>query len=212
MIPASATVRDQAEEPALSAAPRLLPIRLPLRRSEEAVERFERLVQEHEASIYRVAYRLCGHRDEAEDLIQESLIEAFEAFDRFAVGTHFDRWVFRIMRNTYIDRVRRQPKARLESLDADIRTPSGETMARDIIDLASSPDTALMARTLDGPIQEALEALPQEFRMVVILADIEGLSYEEVSRVAGCPVGTVRSRLHRGRAILKEKLKRYVRF
>jgi RNA polymerase sigma-70 factor (ECF subfamily) len=69
-----------------------------------------------------------------------------------------------------------------------------------------------MAQTLDEPIQNALEALPVEFRLVVVLADIEGLSYEEVARIAGCPVGTVRSRLHRGRAILKDKLKNYVRF
>ncbi len=83
---------------------------------------------------------------------------------------------------------------------------------REIVDLSSAPDIELMARTLDGPIQEALQALPEEFRTVVILADIEDLSYEEISQTLGCPIGTVRSRLHRGRAILKEKLKRYARF
>jgi RNA polymerase sigma-70 factor (ECF subfamily) len=179
---------------------------------QDAVSRFEALVRQHEADIYRVAYRLCGDRDEAEDLIQEALIEAFEAFPRFASGTHFDRWVFRIMRNTYIDRIRRRSKARVESLDAAITTVNGGRLIHEIVDLSGAPDIDLMARTLDGPIQEALESLPEEFRTVVILADIEEFSYEEVSRIVGCPVGTVRSRLHRGRAILKEKLKRYVRF
>jgi RNA polymerase sigma-70 factor, ECF subfamily len=182
------------------------------RRAENEEARFEALLREHHPAIFRVAFRLSGSREEAEDLVQETLIEAYEAFGRFSAGTHFDRWVFRIMRNTYIDRVRRRPKARIESLDAGSRSSDGQTRVREIIDLESAPDLELMASTLDGPIQEALDALPEEFRTVVILVDIESLSYEETSRIVGCPVGTVRSRLHRGRAILKDKLKKYVRF
>lgn len=178
---------------------------------ENQVERFETLVREHQRAIYRVAHRLCGNPSEAEDLIQETLIEAFESFPRFRAGTNFDRWVFRIMRNTFIDSVRRRPKARLESLESGLLDKSGELMLREIVDFDSAPDTEIMARTLDEPVQNALDALPPEFKLVVILADIEGLSYEEVGRIAGCPVGTVRSRLHRGRAILKDKLKGYVR-
>jgi RNA polymerase sigma-70 factor (ECF subfamily) len=179
---------------------------------DDTIDRFEALLREYQAAIYRFAFRLCGNRDSAEDLLQESLIEAFEAFGRFRVGTHFDRWVYRIMRNTYVDRVRREPKSKVESLDARLVLLGGEEISRELVDLSSAPDTALMARTLDGPIQEALDALPEEFRTVVILVDLEGLSYEDVREVLGCPVGTVRSRLHRGRSILKEKLKRYVRF
>jgi RNA polymerase sigma-70 factor (ECF subfamily) len=180
-------------------------------RRDNDVERFEALVREHQRAIYRVAHRLCGNPTEAEDLIQETLIEAFESFPRFREGTNFDRWVFRIMRNTFIDSVRRRPKARLESLESGLLDKSGELMLREVVDADSAPDTEIMARTLDEPVQNALDALPPEFKIVVILADIEGLSYEEVSRIAGCPVGTVRSRLHRGRAILKDKLKGYVR-
>jgi len=181
-------------------------------RGDDNVARFESLVREHESAIYRVAFRLASSREEAEDLIQETLLEAYQSFPRFMFGTHFDRWVFRIMRNTYIDRLRRRPKAKIESLDTPIVSSTGASVARDIVDIGSAPDKELMARTLDGPIQEALEALPAEFRMVVILADIEEMSYDEISQALGCPVGTVRSRLHRGRAILKEKLKRYARF
>ena len=174
--------------------------------------RFEALVRQHAASLYRVAYRLAGDRDDAEDLLQEALLEAFEAFNRFRPGTHFDRWVFRIMRNTYIDRVRKRPKAPIDSLDQAIEDGNGSSTVRQIVDLASAPDLRMLAETLDGPIQLALQDLPEEFRMVVVLSDLEELTYEEISRTLGCPIGTVRSRLHRGRAILKEKLKAYVRF
>lgn len=173
--------------------------------------RFEILVRENQRAIYRVAYRLCGDPDEAEDLVQETLIEAYESFPRFREGTHFDRWVFRIMRNTFIDGVRRRPRIRPESLDSGLLDKSGEMLVREVVDVDSAPDASLLGRTLDEPIQLALDALPPEFRLVIVLSDIEGMSYEEVSRVAGCPIGTVRSRLHRGRAILKDKLKSYVR-
>lgn len=171
--------------------------------------RFEALVRSNQTSIFRVAYRLTGDRDEAEDLVQEALIEAFEAFGKFRAGTHFDRWVFRIMRNTFVDSRRRRDKSKLDSLDAATNAVSGER--RELGISPFSADTELMSRTLDGPIQDALDGLPAEFRMVVILTDIEGLSYEEVSNVVGRPIGTVRSRLHRGRMILKEKLGAYVR-
>jgi RNA polymerase sigma-70 factor (ECF subfamily) len=169
---------------------------------------FEALVRQHKTSIYRVAYRLCGDRDDAEDLIQEALLEAYQAFGRFDLGSHFDRWVFRIMRNTYIDRVRSSPKSRVGSIED--HTVCGRPI--EIVDLTGVPDMVLLAQTLDEPIQAALQALPEEFRTVVILADIEDMSYEEISITLSCPIGTVRSRLHRGRAILKDRLKSYARF
>lgn len=174
-------------------------------------ERFEHLVREHEAGIYRVAFRLCGNRDDTEDLVQETLLEAFRAFNRFRIGSHFDRWVYRIMRNTHIDRVRRKPKCRVESLDSNFATQTDAQCARDVPARHSEPDLRLMARTLDGPIQKALDDLPEDFKAVVILSDIEELTYEEISRIIGCPIGTVRSRLHRGRTILKDRLKCYAR-
>jgi RNA polymerase sigma-70 factor (ECF subfamily) len=173
-----------------------------------ASTRFEAHVRQNQVSIYRVAYRLTGDRDEAADLVQEALIEAYEAFPRFVEGTHFDRWLFRIMRNTFVDGMRRRAKAKFHSLESVSRGDTGyrlEGMG------PASADAEIMSRTLDGPIQDALDALPADFRMVVVLTDIEGMSYEDVAEVIGRPVGTVRSRLHRGRVILKEKLKSYVR-
>ncbi len=178
--------------------------------SPDDAARFEELVRQHEAAIQRAAYRLCGNREDAEDLVQEALLEAFSAFGRFTEGTHFERWVGRIMRNTYIDRVRARARARTEPLEVAFNQATGETVERHLVDPAAGPDAELMASTLDGPIQEALLSLPKEFRTVVILADIEELTYEAISRMLHVPIGTVRSRLHRGRAILKQKLCQYV--
>jgi len=168
---------------------------------------FEDLVRRHEASIYRVAYRLTGNHEDAEDLVQEALLEAYESFSRFRAGTYFDRWLFRILRNTYIDGTRARPKVALQSLDEPIETETGSQNAREVVDWSGHPERRVLAAALEEPIQQALMALPEEFRLVVVLADMEGLSYEEVSQVAECPVGTVRSRLHRARMALKEKLR-----
>ena len=173
---------------------------------------FEALVQKHEIALYRVAWRLCGNRDDAEDLIQDTLIEALQSFVQFAPGTHFDRWLFRIMRNTFIDKVRRKQRVQTESIDTAFQDADGISHVRELVDMTSVPDRELLESTLDGPIQDALNGLPEDYRMVVILADIEEMSYEEISQIIGCPIGTVRSRLHRGRSLLKDKLKCYVRF
>ncbi len=171
---------------------------------------FEELVRRHEASIYRVAYRLTGNHEDAEDLVQEALLEAYESFGRFKLGTYFDRWLFRILRNTYIDGTRARPRLAMQSLDEPVETEEGTQAKREIVDWSNHPETRMLAATMDEPIQQALLALPEDFRLVVILSDIEGLSYEEVSQIVGCPVGTVRSRLHRGRLLLKDKLQAYV--
>lgn len=169
---------------------------------------FEALVRRHQDRLYGFAYRLAGNRDDAEDLLQQSLIEAYAAFDRFEIGSHFDRWVFRIMHHTFLDTVRRRPRWAMESLDAawENADGGGESTRRDVPDPRSGPETELMAKTLSEPLQRALDALPSDFRSVVVLADMQELSYEEVARVLGCPVGTVRSRLHRARNLLRRAL------
>jgi len=169
---------------------------------------FEALVRTHQDRLYGFAYRLAGNRDDAEDLLQQSLIEAYAAFDRFEIGSHFDRWVFRIMHHTFLDTVRRRPRWAMESLDAawENADGGGESTRRDVPDPRSGPETELMAKTLSEPLQRALDALPADFRSVVVLADMQELSYEEVARVLGCPVGTVRSRLHRARNMLRRAL------
>jgi RNA polymerase sigma-70 factor (ECF subfamily) len=167
---------------------------------------FEELLRRHLRSIYRVAFRLTGNQDEAEDLAQEAIIEAFRAFDRFQPGTYFDRWLYRIMTRTHIDRIRRKLRRPEISLDAPVN-PEGDPRVAFMGDSRDDPQHRMEVMDLDGTIQAALGALPDEFRMVVILADIEGLSYDEVAAAAGCPVGTVRSRLHRAREMLRRALR-----
>jgi RNA polymerase sigma-70 factor, ECF subfamily len=169
---------------------------------------FESLVRAHQDRFYGFAFRLTGNRDDAEDLLQQSLMEAYAAFDRFEIGSHFDRWVFRIMHHTFLDTVRRRPRWTIESLDTAWETTegSGESSRRDVPDPRGGPEAELMEKTLCEPLQRALDALPADFRSVVVLADMQELSYEEVSQILGCPVGTVRSRLHRARNMLRRAL------
>ena len=166
---------------------------------------FEELVLRHQSQIYRVAYRLAGNHDDAEDLAQEAIIEAFRAFDRYQPGTYFDRWLFRIMSRTYIDTVRRRNRRSTVSLDAPMG-PGGDPLVTVMGDSKEDPQQMTEAVDLDGTVQAALDRLPEEFRTAVVLADIEGLPYDEVANVLRCPVGTVRSRLHRARQMLREAL------
>jgi RNA polymerase sigma-70 factor, ECF subfamily len=166
---------------------------------------FEELVLRHQTRIYRVAFRLAGNHDDAEDLAQEAIIEAFRAFDRYQPGTYFDRWLYRIMTRTFIDTVRRRNRRPVVSLDAPMGD-GGDPLVAFIGDSSQDPQHVTEMVDLDGAIQEALDGLPQEFRTAVVLADIEGLSYDEVAEALRCPVGTVRSRLHRARQMLRQAL------
>jgi RNA polymerase sigma-70 factor (ECF subfamily) len=167
---------------------------------------FERLVRVHQDRLYRFARRLTGNREDAEDLVQQGLLEAYVAFDRFQPGTHFDRWMFRIIRHTYLDTVRSQSRVTVESLEGGWESHDGEVMPREIADTRSGPEDEVLAEMLSEPLQRALDALPSEYRSVVLLAELEEMSYEEVARALGCPVGTVRSRLHRARNLLRRSL------
>jgi RNA polymerase sigma-70 factor (ECF subfamily) len=166
---------------------------------------FEELVQRHQTKIYRVAYRLTGNHNDAEDLAQEAILEAFRAFDRYQPGTYFDRWLYRIMSRTFIDTVRQRNRRPVVSLDAPVN-PEGDPLVNLLGDSSQDPQQITEAMHLDGAIQVALDGLPQEFRTAVVLVDIEGLSYDEVANALRCPVGTVRSRLHRARQMLREAL------
>jgi RNA polymerase sigma-70 factor (ECF subfamily) len=168
-------------------------------------------VRQHEVQIYRVAYRLTGNHDEAQDLIQDVLLEALQDFPHFEPGTRFDRWVLRIMSNTQIDKARRRSRVVIESLDAAWDKEQGENPPREVVDSAAGPEEQLMQKELEAPLQRALAALPAEFRAVVVLSDMEGMSYEEISQVLRCPIGTVRSRLNRGRNMMRKLLGPHLR-
>jgi RNA polymerase sigma-70 factor, ECF subfamily len=183
------------------------------KRRDEAQER--RLREQYEAQIaevwdalWRYAYRSTGNRDEAEDLLSETLIEGFRSFRQFRGDTTFLRWMYRVMTTTRIDMVRRANRRRTESLTLT-QDEEGET-TRDIPDPASDPEHLVVAPMLSEPVENALAALPEDFRNVIILADMEQMDYADVSRILNVPIGTVRSRLHRARHNLRDALAHYV--
>ncbi len=169
---------------------------------------FDRLVQRYHKQAYNIAYRLTGNHADAEDLTQEAFVRAFRFFDNYRRDLPFENWLFRIISNLFVDDLRRRPKARIQSLDAPVgNDATSESNAfLEIPDTRENPERVVLHEELDEQIQKALAALPQDFRKTVILADIEGMSYEEISEAMNCSLGTVRSRLHRGRKLLRSKL------
>jgi RNA polymerase sigma-70 factor (ECF subfamily) len=160
---------------------------------------FEELVRRHYRQAYLVAYRLAGSHADADDLTQEALIRAFESRHRYQRDLPFINWLYRIMVNLHIDEVRRRKRAPTESLES---IPA----LADIPDRESDPAQQVLSREVDERIQQALQALPDEFRIAVTLCDVEGFSYEEIAEIMSCSIGTVRSRVHRGRKQLKHRL------
>jgi len=168
---------------------------------------FESLVHRYQNSVYSIALRMTGNPHKAQDLTQEAFVRAYRAFDSYRRGTSFDKWLYRIVTNLYIDEVRRRKRTPYtESLDQPISTHDGGTIERELPDSSTSPEEVFDRTHLDGRLQQALESLPPDFRMAVILCDIEGFSYEEIAQIMNTSIGTVRSRIHRGRRALREKL------
>lgn len=176
------------------------------KRPNPSPDAFEQQALEHLSSMLSVATRLTRNGSEAEDLVQDSLVKAFRAREQFAPGTNMRAWLLRILTNTFINRYRRGGLERsvLDGPDAD-PLADGWVSASSMSALRD-PETAALRPVLEREIQAALAEIPEEFRLAVVLADVEELSYKEIADVMGCPVGTVMSRLHRGRRLLKSRL------
>ena len=169
---------------------------------------FDSLVQRCHRQAYNVAFRMAGNHADAEDLTQETFLRAYRFFDRYNREMPFENWLYRIMSRVFIDEIRKKPRYKTQSLDQPLSMgASGDAeVLLEIPDFASDPERMTLSGALDEYLQTALNALPEEFRISVVLADIEGLSYEEIAEVMHCSLGTVRSRLHRGRKLLRQKL------
>ncbi len=155
------------------------------------------LVRQHSSRVYRLAYRLTGNQHDAEDLTQEVFVRVFRSLSSYTPGT-FEGWLHRITTNLFLDMARRRQRIRFEGL--------GDQAVGLLRDGEPTPAQAFDARHLDTDVQQALEALAPEYRAAVVLCDIEGLSYEEIAATLGVKLGTVRSRIHRGRAQLRAAL------
>ncbi|MEJ5915067.1 RNA polymerase sigma factor SigE [Pseudokineococcus sp. 1T1Z-3] len=158
---------------------------------------WDQVVRDHSARVFRLAYRLTGNRHDAEDLTQEVFVRVFRSLSSYTPGT-FEGWLHRITTNLFLDQVRRKQRIRFDALadDATERLPGTDP----------GPERAFEHGNLDHDVQAALLELSPDFRAAVVLCDIEGLTYEEISRVLGVKIGTVRSRIHRARAQLRRAL------
>ncbi len=169
---------------------------------------FDTLVNRCHRQAYNVAFRLTGNHADAEDLTQESFLRAFRFFGRYDRSLPFENWLYRIMSRVFIDELRKRPRLKTQSLDQPLNLGFGgdSEILLEIPDIESNPEQLLLNDALEEYLQNALNALPEEFRIAVIFADIEGLSYEEIAETMNCSIGTVRSRLHRGRKLLRLKI------
>lgn len=160
---------------------------------------WEEVADRYGDKVYGVAYRLTGNADDAADLAQDVFVRVFRNLHRYEPGT-FDGWLYRITKNLFLDTVRRRSRVRLEALpEEEWRTPASQE---------PGPADVVERRTLEARLEQGLAALSDDFRLAVVLCDVEGLTYEEIAEVTGWPLGTVRSRIHRGRRALREHLER----
>lgn len=176
------------------------------RKKTPVLDEFETLLESQLDGLYSVALRYTRDPAQAEDLVHDTAVRALRFRDRFERGSNFKAWIYTILTNTFIHRYRRQKREReiLEGASRDdVERQLRSESARD---LAYEPESAYLEQLLSDDVIRALDDLPEDFRTVVVLCDIEGLSYKDIADVLKCPVGTVMSRLYRARRLLERKL------
>ena len=172
---------------------------------------FDSQVMPYLDSLYNTAYRMTRSAEDAEDLVQETYFKAYKYYDKFEEGTNLKAWLFKILKNTFINNYRKK-KLEPRSVDfAEIEDSFERIVRRDNSETPSDPEAEFFTGVLDDDVRKALESLPYDYRMVVILADLEDFSYKQIADILDCPVGTVMSRLYRGRKLLEKALLKYAR-
>jgi RNA polymerase sigma-70 factor (ECF subfamily) len=156
---------------------------------------WEQVVREHRSRVYRLALRLTGNRHDAEDLTQETFVRVFRSLSTYRPGS-FEGWLHRITTNAFLDQMRRRSRHRTQPFDPDFQLPA----------TGADPAQLLNDASLSFDVRAALIALPPQFREAVVLCDVDGHTYEEISAMLGVKMGTVRSRIHRGRSLLRASL------
>ena len=165
---------------------------------------FDSQVMPYLDSLYNTAYRMTRSAEDAEDLVQETYFKAYKYYDKFEEGTNLKAWLFKILKNTFINNYRKK-KLGPRSVDfAEIEDSFERIVRRDNSEQPADPEAEYFTGVLDDDVRKALESLPYDYRMVVILADLEDFSYKEIADILDCPVGTVMCRLYRGRRLLEE--------
>lgn len=172
---------------------------------------FEQAAMPFLDALYNTAYRMTRNAEDAEDLIQETYLKAFKYYDKFEAGTNLKAWLFKIMKNTFINNYRRRQLEPPQSDFAEIEEAFENRVSEDAAQQIKNPEQEALEDVLDEHVQKALDTLPADYRMAVMLSDLEGFSYKEIADILEVPVGTVMSRLYRGRKLLEEAMLRYAR-
>jgi RNA polymerase sigma-70 factor (ECF subfamily) len=177
---------------------------------EQKRKSFEKEALPHMEALYRTALRMTKNESDAEDLVQEAYVKAYRFWDRFESGSNCRAWLFKIMTNIFINEYRsksRSPMA-VNVDDVDDNFLYGQLATHDP---TSTPEEEFFAKIFDDDIKRAIENLPEDFRLVVVLSFLEGFSYQEIADIMDLQLGTVKSRLHRGRKLLQKELLDYAR-
>ena len=171
---------------------------------------FEEIALPHLDSLYGAAYRLTRNPRDAEDLVQDSVLRAYRFWHSFQKDSNCKAWLFRILTNTFINGYQKKKRSReVISLAVKEQEATDGVLVQERSQAARSPEGILLDKAMSDDVSHALAALPADFRVAVVLCDVEGFSYKEIAEIMECPVGTVMSRLYRGRRLLKKALHRF---
>lgn len=174
-------------------------------RTDEELRRFQGMIGDNRRRAYTMAFQLTRNASDAEDLMQDTFVKAWKGFDSYMPGRPFLNWLLRIMQRAYLDSRRRDnPIRRAESLNSMISPSDGEVQELPIPDHALTPDQELLQDEFRREIHASLQELPEVYRSAIVMCDLEGLSYSEIADAQKTTIGTVRSRIHRGRRLLRE--------
>ncbi|MBD3182471.1 sigma-70 family RNA polymerase sigma factor [Candidatus Poribacteria bacterium] len=167
------------------------------------MQEFELVALKHIDSLHRTALYMSGNEDDALDLVQDTYLRAYRFFDKFQTGTNCKAWLLTILRNTFMNSIRRK-KRKLQTIHLSEMEEYGSEISDE-----STPEDDLLKDKFDDDLTAAIESLPAVYKKVVLMSDLQGLSYKEIADSVGCPIGTVMSRLSRGRGLLRKRLKKY---
>mgnify|MGYP003347578126 FL=1 len=173
--------------------------------------RFERDAMQFADQLYAAALRYTKNPEDAKDLVQDTYLKAFASFHQFEAGTNLKAWLYRVLQTTFINNYRKAQRQPQLTADAEVEDWQLYKSASHTPDQGKSAEISALENLPDSDIKRALNEIPEEFRMAVYLADVEGFSYKEIAEIVGVPAGTVMSRLHRGRKQLREKLTDYAK-